>query len=109
LFTGIIMPGAVGGRKLSEGAAEIKPAIKVLSTSGYAEKSVVHDGRFDRGWSTCASPTIMSGLPRWSARVLENPERTGAGHKAPSNPLSWQINKACPAKNINPSLTIDRI
>jgi hypothetical protein len=73
LFTGIIMPGAVGGRKLSEGAAEIKPAIKVLSTSGYAEKSVVHDGRFDRGWSTCASPTIMSGLPRWSAACSKTP------------------------------------
>jgi hypothetical protein len=42
-------------------------------------------------------------------RVLENPERTGAGHQAPSNPLSWQINNACPAKNINPALTIDRI
>jgi hypothetical protein len=42
-------------------------------------------------------------------RVLEDPERTGAGHQAPSNILSRQINKACPAKNINTALTIDWI
>jgi hypothetical protein len=86
LFTGIIMPGAVGGRKLSEGAAEIKPAIKVLSTSGYAEKSVVHDGRFDRGWSTCASPTIMSGChggPPRARKPRTNRSRTPGSFEPP--------------------------
>jgi hypothetical protein len=39
--------GAVRDRQLSEGAAEVKPTINVLFTSGYAEKSIIHDGRFD--------------------------------------------------------------
>jgi CheY-like chemotaxis protein len=41
LFTDIVMPGGMNGSELAERVRAIKPEIKVLFTSGYAEPSVV--------------------------------------------------------------------
>jgi PAS domain S-box-containing protein len=48
LFTDVVMPG-MGGRQLADGAAKLRPGLKVLFTSGYNHEAIVHDGRLDPG------------------------------------------------------------
>ncbi|MCX7789258.1 MAG: PAS domain S-box protein, partial [Chloroflexaceae bacterium] len=49
LFTDIVMPGGMSGRDLVEAARQVRPGLKVLYTSGYAENVIVHHGRLDPG------------------------------------------------------------
>ena len=95
LFTDIIMPGAVSGRKLAEQAAEIKPGIKILFTSGYAENSIFHNGRLDPGVEFLSKPYDRERLAMTVRRVLdgpaknsEDPQRAGTRELAPSHALS---------------------
>jgi signal transduction histidine kinase/ActR/RegA family two-component response regulator len=77
LFTDIVMPGTVSGRKLAERAAEIKPAIKVLFTSGYAENSIVHNRRLDPGVQFLSKPYDRERLAMTVRRVLDGPAKNG--------------------------------
>ena len=43
VFTDLIMPGGLSGREVAIRARELKPGIKVLLTSGYAEELVRGD------------------------------------------------------------------
>jgi PAS domain S-box-containing protein len=43
VFTDLIMPGGLSGRELAKRARELKPGVKVLLTSGYAEELVHGD------------------------------------------------------------------
>jgi signal transduction histidine kinase/CHASE3 domain sensor protein/ActR/RegA family two-component response regulator len=86
LFTDVVMPGAIGGRKLAERAAEIHPAIKVLFTSGYTENSIVHNSRLDSGVEFLSKPYDRERLAMKVRRVLDGPakktedtESTGSG------------------------------
>lgn len=47
LFTDIVMPGGMNGRKLANQARSIRPGLPVLFTSGYTENAIVHHGRLD--------------------------------------------------------------
>ena len=47
VFTDLIMPGGISGRELAARARELKPGIKVLLTSGYAEE-LVHGEDLER-------------------------------------------------------------
>ena len=40
LFTDIVMPGGLNGTELAEKARELRPGLKVLFTTGYAEAAV---------------------------------------------------------------------
>jgi PAS domain S-box-containing protein len=44
LFTDIVMPGGMHGNELADAAREIRPGLKVLFTSGYAEPSLAGRG-----------------------------------------------------------------
>jgi signal transduction histidine kinase len=47
LFTDVILPDGVDGRKLAVLARERLPELKVLFTSGYTENAIIHQGRLD--------------------------------------------------------------
>jgi signal transduction histidine kinase/GAF domain-containing protein len=49
LFTDLVMPGGLNGHQLALQAAELRPNLKVLYTSGYAEQAVLHQGLLTRG------------------------------------------------------------
>ncbi len=49
LFTDVVMPGGISGRQLADLAANLRPGLKVLYSSGYAENAIVHQGRIDPG------------------------------------------------------------
>ena len=47
VFTDLIMPGGMSGREVAARARQLKPGIKVLLTSGYAEE-LVHGDDLER-------------------------------------------------------------
>ncbi len=73
LFTDVVMPGPIGGRRLAEQAAEIRPALKVLFTSGYTENAIVHNGRLDPGVELLSKPYGREHLAAKLRRVLDAP------------------------------------
>jgi PAS domain S-box-containing protein len=64
LFTDVIMPGAMNGRKLVDEALRRRPALKTLFTSGYTENAIIHQGRLDPGVLLLAKPYRKADLAR---------------------------------------------
>ena len=92
LFTDVVMPGPIGGRKLAERAVEINPAIKILFTSGYTENSIVHNSRLDTGVEFLSKPYDRERLAVKVRRVLDGPAKKtgdagpdGTGGQAPTD------------------------
>jgi CheY-like chemotaxis protein len=48
LFTDVVMPGGLNGRQLADEARKLKPDLRVIFSSGYAEDAGIRDGRLDR-------------------------------------------------------------
>ncbi len=64
MFTDVIMPGGMNGRQLVEAAIKLRPALRVLFTSGYTENAIVHHGRLDAGVLLLAKPYRKPELAR---------------------------------------------
>ncbi len=50
LFTDMVMPGGMTGLELAEAAVAIKPRLKILFTSGYAEPAIARLGQQKGAW-----------------------------------------------------------
>jgi CheY-like chemotaxis protein len=61
LFTDVIMPG-LNGRQLANEMLKMRPALKVLFTSGYTENAIIHHGRLDEGVLLLAKPYRKSDM-----------------------------------------------
>ena len=92
LFTDVVMPGPISGRKLAERAVEINPAIKILFTSGYTENSIVHNSRLDTGVEFLSKPFDRERLAIKVRHVLDGPAKktgdagpNGTGGQAPTD------------------------
>jgi PAS domain S-box-containing protein len=70
LFTDVIMPGAMNGRQLANEIRNIRPALKVLYTSGYTENAIIHHGRLDAGVLLLAKPYRKSDLAAMIRKAL---------------------------------------
>jgi PAS domain S-box-containing protein len=71
LFTDVVMPGGLNGRKLAEKARELHPNMAVLFTSGYTENAIVHHGRLDRGLNLLSKPYRRQDLAAKLRLVLD--------------------------------------
>jgi PAS domain S-box-containing protein len=68
IFTDVGLPGALNGRQVADAALRIRPALKVLFTTGYARNAIVHQGRLDPDVELLGKPFSWSAL---GARVRQ--------------------------------------
>jgi len=73
LFTDVVMPGGMNGRALADAARKLRPALRVLYTSGYTENAIVHHGRLDPGVQLLAKPYRLVDLARAIRSALAQP------------------------------------
>ena len=62
LFTDVVLPGGMDGRRLAEEAARRHPGLKVLYTTGYTRNAIVHNGRLDPGVELLGKPFTADAL-----------------------------------------------
>jgi signal transduction histidine kinase/CheY-like chemotaxis protein len=67
LFTDVVLPGKTG-KVLADAAAELRPGLKVLFTTGYSRNAIVHQGRLDAGVNLITKPFTFEQL---AARVRD--------------------------------------
>lgn len=71
LFTDVVMPGGISGKRLADLATELRPGLRVLFTSGYTQNSIVHQGRLDPGVELLGKPYRKQQLAAKLRKVLD--------------------------------------
>jgi len=62
LITDIGLPGGMDGGQVAEAARELRPALKVLFITGFADKAVLSHGHIEAGMSVLMKPFGMEAL-----------------------------------------------
>ncbi|RYC29647.1 PAS domain-containing protein [Lichenibacterium minor] len=62
LVTDVGLPGGMNGRQVADAARVLRPALKVLFITGYAENAVVGNGNLDPGMAILTKPFAMDHL-----------------------------------------------
>jgi signal transduction histidine kinase/CheY-like chemotaxis protein len=73
LFTDVVLPGGMSGAVLAKQAAELRPGLKTLFTTGYARNAIVHHGRLDPGVELITKPFSYADLATRIRDMLDKP------------------------------------
>ena len=76
LITDVGLPGGTNGRQLADAARGLRPGLRVLFITGYAETAVLSHGHLDPGMHVLVKPFAMEAL---AARVEEMTSRGTPG------------------------------
>jgi signal transduction histidine kinase len=71
LFTDVILPGGMDGRRLADEALRRTAGLKVLFTTGYTRNAIVHNGRLDPDVQLVSKPFTLEALARKVRDVLD--------------------------------------
>lgn len=72
LFTDVILPGGMDGRRLADAATVLRPGLKILFTTGYSRNAIVHNGKLDAGVHLISKPFTSSALGRKVRAILDD-------------------------------------
>ena len=73
LFTDVVMPGPIPTREFTRQVQQLRPAIRILYTSGYTQNAIVHNGRLDDDAFLLSKPYRRDELVRKIRGVLAAP------------------------------------
>ena len=62
LVTDVGLPGGMNGRQLADAARVIRPGLKVLFITGYAENSIIGHGHLEPGMQVLTKPFVLDAL-----------------------------------------------
>jgi PAS domain S-box-containing protein len=62
LITDVGLPGGLNGRQVADAARGLRPDLKVLFITGFAENAVLNHGHLDRGMHVMTKPFAMEAL-----------------------------------------------
>ncbi len=71
LVTDVGLPGGMNGRQVADAARVLRPDLKVLFITGYAENAVVGNGHLDPGMAVLTKPFAMDNLARKIRDMIE--------------------------------------
>uniref|UniRef100_UPI0031F5766F ATP-binding protein n=1 Tax=Sphingomonas sp. UBA4815 TaxID=1947533 RepID=UPI0031F5766F len=73
LITDVGLPGGMNGRQVADAAREIRPDLKVLFVTGFAENAAVGNGHLSPGMAVVTKPFVMTELGNKIVEILETP------------------------------------
>ncbi|GEO17825.1 hypothetical protein MAE02_55210 [Microvirga aerophila] len=87
-MTDVGLPG-LNGRQLADQAREIRPDLKVLFLTGYAENATRASGFLDHGMEMIIKPFAVDALTTWLRAMIQGSDGSGDGFKV----SNWQRRK----------------
>ncbi len=72
LITDVGLPGGMNGRQLADAGIMLRPNLKVLFITGYAENAVVGDGHLKRGMHVLTKPFAIEALINRITSILKS-------------------------------------
>lgn len=70
LITDVGLPGGMNGRQLADAGGQLRPDLKILFITGYAENAVIGDGHLKRGMHVLTKPFAMETLANRVTSIL---------------------------------------
>lgn len=78
LITDVGLPGGMNGRQVADAARQLKPGLKVLFVTGYAENAVLNHGHLDAGMEIITKPFDLTVLAKRIGDMMNSrPPSTG--------------------------------
>ena len=71
LITDVGLPNGMNGRQVADAARQLRPELKVLFITGYAQNAVIGNHRLDKGMQVIAKPFEMDVLARRIREIVE--------------------------------------
>ena len=62
LVTDVGLPGGMNGRQVADAGRVVRPGLKVLFITGYAENAVLGNGHLEPGMQVLTKPFVMETL-----------------------------------------------
>ncbi len=73
MITDVGLPGGINGRQLADAARTLRPGLKVLFITGYAESAVVRAGDLEAGMHVLTKPFTMAALAERLGEIVGGP------------------------------------
>ena len=71
LVTDVGLPGGMNGRQVADAGRRLRPGLKVLFITGYAEGAVLGDGHMETGMHVLTKPFVMEELGHRIRNIIE--------------------------------------
>jgi PAS domain S-box-containing protein len=81
LFTDVVLPEGMDGRRLADEVQRRRPGIRVLFTTGYTPNAIVHNGRLDAGVSLISKPFSFNDLAAKVRQILDSDPQDPRGRR----------------------------